>query len=40
LSVLAVTLFGFTFSGTMALIVVVVVVVVVAGVWYLATHRR
>jgi hypothetical protein len=40
LSFLAVTLFGFTFSGTMALIVVVVVVVVVAGVWYLATHRR
>jgi hypothetical protein len=29
LSVLAVTLFGFTFSGTTALIVVVVVVVVV-----------
>jgi hypothetical protein len=40
LSFLAVTLFGFTFSGTMALIVVVVVLVVVAGVWYLATHRR
>jgi hypothetical protein len=40
LSFLAVTLFGFTFSGTTALIVVVVVVVVVAGVWYLGTHRR
>jgi hypothetical protein len=36
----AVTVFGFKFSGTVGLIAVAVVVVVIVGVWYLATHRR
>jgi hypothetical protein len=37
---LAITLLGFTFSGTLALGVVIVVVVVVGLVWFASTRRR
>jgi hypothetical protein len=40
LSFLAVTLLGFKFSGTIAIVAVVIVVVVIGVVWYLATQRR
>lgn len=39
-AVLAITLFGFKFSGTEAIIVAVVVVVLVAASWYLLARRR
>ncbi len=39
-SFLAITLLGFTFSGTLALGVVVVIVVVVGLAWFLTTRRR
>jgi len=39
-AVLAITLLGFKFSGTEALIVAVVVVVLVAAGWYLLARRR
>jgi hypothetical protein len=37
---LAITLLGFTFSGTLVLEVLVVVVVVVGVVWFAMTRRR
>jgi hypothetical protein len=40
LDLLAVTIFGITFSGTLALVVVVVVVVVVVLAWFLITRMR
>jgi hypothetical protein len=40
MSFLGITLLGFTFSGTLALVVVVIVVVAIGVVWYLATQRR
>ena len=40
MSFLAVTLLGFKFSGTTAIIAVVIVAVVIGVVWYLATQRR
>jgi hypothetical protein len=40
LDLLAVTLFGFKFSGTSALEVAVVVVVLVVVVWFLVSRRR
>lgn len=40
MSFLAVTLLGFTFSGTLALVAVVVVVIAIGVVWYLARQRR
>jgi hypothetical protein len=40
LDLLAVTLFGFKFSGTFALEVAVVVVVLVVLVWFLVNRRR
>ncbi len=39
-SVLAITLLGFTFSGREALIVAVVVVIVVVAGWFLLMRRR
>jgi hypothetical protein len=39
-AVLAITLLGFKFSGTDALIAAVVVVVLVAAGWYLLARRR
>jgi hypothetical protein len=40
LSFLAVTLLGFKFSGTIAIVAVVIVVVVIGLIWYLATQRH
>jgi hypothetical protein len=40
LDLLAVTIFGITFSGTLALVVVVVAVVVVVLAWFLITRMR
>jgi hypothetical protein len=40
MSFLAVTLLGFKFSGTFAIIAVVIGVVAIGVVWYLATQRR
>jgi hypothetical protein len=40
MSLLAVTIFGITFSGTLALVVVVVAVVVVVLAWFLITRMR
>jgi hypothetical protein len=37
---LAVTLLGFKFSGTFALVAVVIIAVVIGVVWYLATQRH
>jgi len=37
---LAITLLGFKFSGTLALEVVIVVVVVIGLVWFASTRRR
>jgi hypothetical protein len=37
---LAITIAGFTFSGTLALVVAIIVVVVVLGGWYLMTQRH
>ena len=37
---LAVTILGFTFSGTQALLVAIVVVALAAGAWYLLLRRR
>jgi cytochrome c-type biogenesis protein CcmH/NrfF len=37
---LAITLLGFKFSGTLALWVAIVVVVVVGLVWFASTRRR
>lgn len=39
-TVLAVTLLGFTFSGTQAAIVAVVAVVLLAAAWYLLVRPR
>jgi hypothetical protein len=39
MELLAITLLGFTFSGTLALIVGIVVVVVVVGAWLLLARR-
>ena len=40
MSFLAVTLLGFRFSATIAIVAVVLVAVVIGVVWYLATGRR
>jgi hypothetical protein len=40
MNLLAVTIFGITFSGTLALVVVVVAVVVVVLAWFLITRMR
>ena len=40
MSYLAITVLGFTFSGTVAAIILAVVVVVIVGAWYLMTRRR
>ncbi len=40
MDLLAVTLLGFKFSGTLALGVVIVVVVIVGLVWFASTRRR
>lgn len=37
---LAVTIFGFTFSGTMALVIAVVVVIVIGALFMLRRGRR
>ena len=39
MELLAITLLGFTFSGTLALVVGIVVVVVVVGAWLLLSRR-
>jgi hypothetical protein len=39
-SLLAVTILGFTFSGTQALIVAIAVVIVIGVAWFLLRRRR
>jgi hypothetical protein len=38
-SLVAVTILGFTFSGTLALVAAVVIVAIVAGGWFLLRRR-
>ncbi len=40
MDLLAITLLGFKFSGTLALAVVIVVVVIVGLVWFASMRRR
>ena len=40
MDLLAVTLLGFKFSGTLALEIVIVVLVIIGILWFLSTRRR